>query len=104
MLVLLVCTGIYFTFRTNFLSITKFGYILKNTILKMFSKEKHGEGETTPFQALAAATTAAFNNAIPGFGGYIVSIGILLFAFSTILGWAYYGERCAEFLFGANII
>ena len=50
-----------------------------------------------------ALTTAAFDEAIPG-GGYIVSIGILLFAFSTILGWAYYGERCAEYLFGPKVI
>ncbi|WP_198018391.1 alanine:cation symporter family protein, partial [Sedimentibacter sp. B4] len=35
-----------------------------------------------------------------------VSIGIVLFAFSTIVGWEYYGERCAEYLFGpkANMI
>jgi AGCS family alanine or glycine:cation symporter len=51
----------------------------------------------------AALTTAAFNKGIPGPGGYIVSIGILLFAFSTILGWAYYGERCAEYLFGPKV-
>lgn len=51
----------------------------------------------------AALTTQAFNEAIPG-GGYIVSIGIMLFAFSTILGWSYYGERCAEFLFGKGAI
>lgn len=53
----------------------------------------------------AALTTAAFEQAIPG-GGYIVSIGIVLFAFSTIVGWEYYGERCAEYLFGpkANMI
>lgn len=50
----------------------------------------------------AALTTAAFNAAIPG-GGYIVSIGIVLFAFSTILGWEYYGERCAEYLFGPKV-
>ena len=50
----------------------------------------------------AALTTAAFDSTIPG-GGYIVSIGILLFAFSTILGWAYYGERCAEYLFGPKV-
>jgi len=48
-------------------------------------------------------TTLAFNEGLPGPGGYIVSIGILLFAFSTILGWAYYGERCAEYLFGPKI-
>lgn len=53
----------------------------------------------------AALTTAAFEQAIPG-GGYIVSIGIVLFAFSTIVGWEYYGERCAEYLFGpkANMV
>lgn len=47
----------------------------------------------------AALTTNAFNAGLPG-GGYIVSIGIVLFAFSTILGWEYYGERCMEYLFG----
>ncbi|MDD2481768.1 MAG: alanine/glycine:cation symporter family protein, partial [Lutispora sp.] len=48
-------------------------------------------------------TTMAFNEGLPGPGGYIVSIGILLFAFSTILGWAYYGERCAEYIFGPKV-
>ncbi len=52
----------------------------------------------------AALTTMAFNYSLPKVGGYIVSIGILLFAFSTILSWSYYGERSAEFLFGTKII
>lgn len=52
----------------------------------------------------AALTTEAFNTAMPGFGGYIVSIGILLFAYSTILGWAYYGEKCIEFIAGTKAI
>lgn len=51
----------------------------------------------------AALTTAAFNKGLPGPGGIIVAIGILLFAFSTILGWAYYGEKCAEYLFGPKV-
>lgn len=51
----------------------------------------------------AALTTAAFNESLPG-GGYIVAIGIVLFAFSTIIGWEYYGERCAEYLFGPKSI
>ncbi len=56
-------------------------------------------------QTGAALTTAAFDATFKG-GGYIVSIGIVLFAFSTIVGWEYYGERCAEYLFGpkANMI
>jgi len=51
----------------------------------------------------AELTTMAFNEGLAGIGGYIVTIGILLFAFSTILGWAYYGERCLEFLFGPKV-
>ena len=52
----------------------------------------------------AALSTLAFNNAMPGVGGYIVVFGLVVFAFTTILGWSYYGERCAEFLFGVKII
>ncbi|MFA7532779.1 MAG: amino acid carrier protein, partial [Tissierellaceae bacterium] len=48
-------------------------------------------------------TMTAFDTVIPTFGGYIVSIGVLLFAFSTILGWEYYGERAAEYLFGPKV-
>lgn len=51
----------------------------------------------------AALTTAAFSEALPG-GGYIVAVGIILFAYSTIIGWEYYGERCTEYLFGPKSI
>lgn len=51
----------------------------------------------------AALTTMAFDQSLPG-GGYIVSIGIVLFAFSTLIGWSYYGERGAEYLFGPKVI
>ena len=37
-------------------------------------------------------------------GKYIVVVGLVLFAFSTIIGWSYYGEKCAEFIFGSKII
>lgn len=43
-------------------------------------------------------TIAAFRSALGPIGGYMVSIGIMLFAFSTILGWEYYGEKCLEYL------
>jgi AGCS family alanine or glycine:cation symporter len=52
----------------------------------------------------AALSTLAFNAGIPGWGGYIVVFGLVVFAFTTILGWSYYGERCAEFLFGVKVI
>ena len=44
-------------------------------------------------------TSAAFAQ-IPVIGTPILVVGIVLFAFSTILGWSYYGERCVEYLFG----
>lgn len=44
-------------------------------------------------------TSAAFEQ-IPVIGTPILVVGIVLFAFSTILGWSYYGERCIEYLFG----
>ncbi len=46
----------------------------------------------------AALTNAAFLQAYPTFGGYVLMVGLVLFAFTTILGWNYYGERCIEYL------
>lgn len=51
----------------------------------------------------ADLTTEAFNHGLPGPGSIIVAIGIFFFAFSTILSWAYYGEKCAEHLFGSKV-
>lgn len=48
-------------------------------------------------------TYAAFAN-IPFIGKPILVFGLITFAFSTILGWSYYGERCAEYLFGRKSI
>lgn len=45
-----------------------------------------------------ALTAAAFSSCLGEFGGWIVTIGIALFAFSTVLGWEYYGEKSLEFL------
>lgn len=50
----------------------------------------------------AAMTNAAFDSGLPGIGSYIVTIGLVFFAFTTILGWNYYGERCTEYLFGVK--
>ncbi|GAB1259927.1 sodium:alanine symporter family protein [Aurantivibrio plasticivorans] len=50
----------------------------------------------------AAMTQAAFGASLP-YGEVIISIGIVFFAFTTILGWSYYGERCAQFLFGTKV-
>lgn len=48
----------------------------------------------------AALTTSTFNKLLPGPGGWVVTIGLIFFAYSTILGWCYYGEKCAAYVFG----
>jgi AGCS family alanine or glycine:cation symporter len=53
----------------------------------------------------SALTTMAFNHGLPGdSGGAIVAIGLALFAYSTVLGWSYYGEKCIEYLLGERSI
>ena len=51
----------------------------------------------------AAMTLQVFDSSLP-FGGNILSICIALFAFTTMLGWSYYGERCAQFLLGPKVV
>ena len=46
----------------------------------------------------AALSIASFNAILPGIGGIVVTLSTIFFALSTILGWAYYGEVCMEFL------
>lgn len=49
----------------------------------------------------ASLSAYAFNEGLPGgWGQYIVSIGLAIFAFTTIIGWSFYGEKCTQFLFG----
>lgn len=47
-------------------------------------------------------TVLAFETALPGIGEYIVSISLALFAFTTIIGWSVYGERCVTYLLGTR--
>ncbi len=51
----------------------------------------------------AALTHKAFED-IPVVGSLILTVGLLTFVFSTILGWSYYGEKAAEYLFGSKVI
>jgi alanine or glycine:cation symporter, AGCS family len=65
------------------------------------------EGEEQTFdkvQTGASLSAASFSSGLPGVGGYIVTLGLALFAFTTILGWSIYGERCVEYLFGVRAI
>lgn len=55
-------------------------------------------------QTGAELTSMAFSDALGGLGSAIVSIGLVLFAFSTILGWSYYGEKSVEYLGGVKLV
>ena len=58
MLILMVGTGIFLTWKLRFLQFVKFGYAMKNTLGKIFSKQSAGSGEITPFQAVSTALAA----------------------------------------------
>ncbi|MBU0718061.1 MAG: alanine:cation symporter family protein, partial [Planctomycetes bacterium] len=49
-------------------------------------------------------TSFAFDTAFKGFGRYMVTFGVCLFGFSTMLSWSYYGEKGAEYLLGPRAI
>ncbi len=60
-----------------------------------------GSGMWTSGETGAALTAAAFSKGLSGeFGAYIVAFGLVLFAYSTVLGWSYYGEKSIVYLFG----
>ena len=62
-------------------------------------------GVWTSGETGVALTLQAFSTGLPGdWGKGIVILGVVTFAFSTILGWSYYGEKCFEYLTGENYI
>ncbi|MDA0824156.1 MAG: sodium:alanine symporter family protein [Proteobacteria bacterium] len=52
----------------------------------------------------ASMSAFAFSSTLGETGAHIVAIGLAVFAFTTIIGWSYYGERCAAYLFGTSIV
>jgi AGCS family alanine or glycine:cation symporter len=52
----------------------------------------------------APLSSLAFETALPGIGKWVVTLGLILFAYSTIIGWSYYGETCVRFLCGSQAI
>jgi len=62
-------------------------------------------GDARPQNMEGAALSAhAFTQGIGHFGGWIVGLGLIFFAYSTIIAWSYYGDRSAEFLFGPGAV
>ena len=61
-------------------------------------------GAWTSGKTGAALSTLAFDTDLFQVGGMLVTFALIVFAFTTLLGWSYYGERCAEYLFGVRAI
>lgn len=61
-------------------------------------------GESFGDQTGAVLTISVFDKLLPGFGGWVVTFGIIFFAYSTILGWSYYGEKCCTYLLGEKSV
>ena len=55
-------------------------------------------------QTSTAAVATAFDAAMPGVGGYVVAISVFLFGYTTLIGWAFYGEQFVEYIFGPRIV
>jgi AGCS family alanine or glycine:cation symporter len=52
----------------------------------------------------ASLAIEAFSSAMPTAGNYIVAFGLILFAFTTVIAWAYYGEKCVEYIAGERFV
>ena len=72
--------------------------ICSMTALVIIITGAHQDGDTG-----TVLTARAFDKGLPGVGGYFVSVGIILFAFSTAISWSYYGDRSVEYLFGPRL-
>jgi AGCS family alanine or glycine:cation symporter len=55
------------------------------------------------FATSTAAVAGAFNAAMPTFGGWVVAVCAFLFGYTTLIGWAYYGEQFLEYILGRRV-
>ena len=96
-MVCILGVGLYLAIRTGFLPLRKFGYAMKNTLGRLFKKEKAAEGALTPFQAVCTALSATVGTGnIAGVAGAIAIGGpgaVFWMWVSAILGM---GTKFAE--------
>jgi AGCS family alanine or glycine:cation symporter len=78
--------------------------IRKPSTICVLETEDGTQSESNRNLTGAALSAVSFGEELPGSGAYVVSLGLALFAFTTILGWSVYGERCVEYLFGVHAI
>ena len=62
------------------------------------------DGQPAGCDTGAPLTVAAFDATLTGVGKHIVTLGLVVFGFTTILGWSYYGERCCAFPFSEKSV
>jgi AGCS family alanine or glycine:cation symporter len=55
------------------------------------------------FLTSTAAVAGAFDAAVPTFGGWVVALSAFLFGYTTLIGWAYYGEQFLEYILGRGV-
>ncbi|MDK2926933.1 MAG: alanine or glycine:cation symporter, family [Bacillota bacterium] len=74
LIIIIVAVSLTFSFQLHFIQFTKLGWILKNTLFKMFDRRTEGEGNLTPFQAAATALSATIG--VGNIAGVGMAIGL----------------------------
>jgi AGCS family alanine or glycine:cation symporter len=64
----------------------------------------NAEGQPYEVPTGAPLTATAFESGLPGVGNFLVAFGLVFFAYSTMIAWSYYGDRCFEYLLGARAV
>ena len=75
LIIIIIFVSVTFSFRLRFIQFAKLGWILKNTLLKIFERKSEGEGNLTPFQAAATALSATIGVGNIAGVGMAISIG-----------------------------
>jgi AGCS family alanine or glycine:cation symporter len=89
------------TFIVSFVTATISAMVILVSGIAEVSMSARQVGE--PFLTSTAAVAEAFNMAIPTFGGWIVAFCAFLFGYTTLIGWAYYGEQFLEYILGRSV-
>ncbi len=103
LVILLVGAGLYFTLRTRFVQVRRFGLmILCSGCYNVFDAaggEMIYAGAPALGENYVGFTQAAVDSVLPGFGGTFVSIALVFFVFTTVMAYYFYGETSIITLF-----
>ncbi len=98
--------GIFEVFADTLVVCTLTALVIMTSGVYDFTEYAQYIGSSLPehLETGVALTSKAFSTVFGHYGGKFIGIAIMLFAFSTILGWSYYGERAIEYLFGLKAV